>query len=322
MAKRLGSFIVGAGMPVVMLFGSQHAAAVPDVPPADFRLAAGMAAMAANPRGDAAPPGADDWSCRPSAAHPNPVVLLHGQFENQTITWQAMAPLLHHEGYCVFSTNWGERSADAWPSVAVKGRLPIEQGAAEVADFVERVRIATGAEQVDFVTHSMGGLVGGYYVKFLGGADRVARFVAIAAPWNGSDHLGMSSGMQLLGAAGSSLRTAAESALGELSGPLPQVLTSSAFMSRMRSGGFPTVPEVAYTNLISRYDEVVVPFTSSIVEAPNVRNIVVQDGCEQDLADHLALVVDPVTSGHVLAALDPDRRIPVQCVPVLPLVGS
>lgn len=310
------------GMPVVLLCGAQLAAAVPDVPPADFRLAAGMAAIAASPRGDAPPPGANDWSCRPSAEHPNPVVLLHGQFENQTIAWQAMAPMLHHEGYCVFSMNWGERSADAWPAVAVKGRLPIEHGAAEVADFVERVRAATGADRVDFLTHSMGGLVGGYYVKFLGGADRVARFVAIAAPWNGSDHFAMSSGMQLLGAPGTSLRTAAEAALGDMSGPLPQVLTSSAFMSRMRSDGGPTVPGVAYINLISRYDEVVVPFTSSIVDAPNVRNIVVQDGCEQDLADHLALVVDPVTAGHALAALDPDRAPAVPCVPVLPLIGN
>ncbi|ATL69806.1 esterase/lipase family protein [Nocardia terpenica] len=296
------------------------AAAAPSNLPVVFDIAAGAAALARNPRGDAPPPGANDWSCRPTPEHPNPVVLLHGQFADQTVNWQTMSPLLANHGYCVFSTNWGERTGDPWPTVSIMGRLPIEDSAEQVSGFIDRVLAATGASRVDLLTHSVGGLVGGYYVKFLGGQAKVDRFVALAAPWAGSNHLNMDGIVRLLGMAG--LRTAAESVLGDMSGPLPEVLSGSAFMAKMRSGGGVAVPGVVYTNLLSRYDEVVVPYTSSIVEAPNVTNIVVQDGCEQDLAEHVALVADRVTAAHVLNALDPAHPVPVPCVPVLPVFGG
>src|SRR5207249_10665597 len=69
--------------------------------PVPWTLLAGIPAQAADPGG--APPGANDFSCKPSAAHPSPVVLTHGLGANQTVNWQTFSPLLKNHGYCVFS---------------------------------------------------------------------------------------------------------------------------------------------------------------------------------------------------------------------------
>src|SRR3954447_11400599 len=56
------------------------------------------------------PPGANDWSCRPTAAHPRPVVIVHGTFGDRTHLWEPISYRLSRAGYCVFSLDYGNRA--------------------------------------------------------------------------------------------------------------------------------------------------------------------------------------------------------------------
>src|SRR4051794_39263146 len=69
--------------------------------PGPYLFSANVVASALHP--GPPPPGANDWSSRPSAAHPAPVVLAHGLFANMTDNCQTMSQLLANHGYCVFA---------------------------------------------------------------------------------------------------------------------------------------------------------------------------------------------------------------------------
>ena len=62
----------------------------------------------------------------------------------------------------------------------------IRGSAGLIARKVESIVAQTGVTQVDIVGHSMGGLVGLYYVKRLGGRHRVRRLVLLGTPTQGT----------------------------------------------------------------------------------------------------------------------------------------
>ena len=123
-----------------------------------------------------APVGTNDWTCKPSAEHPNPVILIHGTWENAYVNWSGMAPHLKKDGYCVFAPNLGR--AHIWNKGGVGSLLPntfgvapVDVSAGQLAQVVDAVLGATGAKQVDLVGHSQGGVMARYYAKFGGGVD-------------------------------------------------------------------------------------------------------------------------------------------------------
>src|SRR4029077_4956937 len=130
------------------------------------------------------PPGADNFGCQPSSAHPDPVILVNGTFANQDDNWQPPSPLLPNHGYCVFTFNYGGSSA----SSIVQGTGDIAASASQLASFVSRVLAATGAAKVDLVGHSQGGMMPRYYLKFLGGAAFVNRLVAAGTTQPSNTH--------------------------------------------------------------------------------------------------------------------------------------
>ena len=263
---------------------------------------------------DASAPGENIWSCRPSSLHPEPVVLVPGTFGDAADNWGTYAALLHDRGYCVYALTYGVPPQLASTPFQVGGMNSIESSAAQLAGFVTRVLDATGAQKVDLVGHSQGTLMPDYYVKFLGGAPYVDRYVSLAPLWHGEDDYSWQTEWWAI-----------TKALGfPNSGEFPfcrsctEMVAGSAFMDRLRAGGV-AVPGVTYTNIVTDHDEVVWPYSSGI--EPGMTNIVVQSRCPADLTDHVEIASDPVAAAYVLNALDPAHPEPVPCVPVLPLVG-
>nr|WP_237669276.1 lipase family protein [Rhodococcus sp. BS-15] len=114
---------------------------------------------------DAAPPGANDMSCKPTAAHPNPVVLVHGTDATAYSDWAGFAPILKATGFCVFAINYGTS-----PDGRTNGYGVIEDSAAQLKAMTLSILRATGAAAVDVVGYSQGAAVARYFVNRLGGA--------------------------------------------------------------------------------------------------------------------------------------------------------
>jgi triacylglycerol esterase/lipase EstA (alpha/beta hydrolase family) len=285
--------------------------------PVRYDFSQGVLAQAAKP--DSPPPGANDWACRPSAAHPRPVILVHGLLANQTDNWQTISPLLANRGYCVFSLTYGTKPEVSTPFYQPGGLATMEESAGQLAAFVERVRAATGASDVDIVGHSEGSLMPDYYVKFLGGAAHVRHYVGITTLWHGTNVAGLASIDQLGRAFG--LSDALEGQVANFCASCPEFLTGSAFMQKLRDGGI-AVPGVRYTSIVTRNDELVAPYTSGIEQAPNMTNLIVQQQCPLDQAEHVSMAADPIVAQDVLNALDPAHPAPVPCTLVLPLLGA
>jgi triacylglycerol esterase/lipase EstA (alpha/beta hydrolase family) len=239
--------------------------------------------------------GANDFSCRPSAAHPFPVVLVHGTFANAS-SWATISPILANAGYCVFALNYGCQALG--PAVCATG--PIEESAAQLRAFVDLVLSATHASKVDIVGHSQGGMMPRYYLRFLGGAARVDRLVGLAP----SNHGTTVDGLQALASALAGLVNC-DACLQQLAG--------SAFLNNLNAGG-DTVAGVLYTVIETRFDEVVTPFTSAFLSGPAVTNILLQNRCVLDVTGHVGITQDPNAIGWVLNALDPSVPAPA-CTP-------
>jgi triacylglycerol esterase/lipase EstA (alpha/beta hydrolase family) len=275
--------------------------------PVVYSFGAGIVATLASP--GAAPPGANNWSCTPSGAHPYPIVLVHGTFGNMTDSWQALSALLANAGYCVFALNYGGgANTDLF-----QGYGDIPAGAGQLAAFVGRVRSATGAAKVDIVGHSQGGMMPRYYIGFLGGASAVDRLVGLA-PSNHGTNLDGLTGLLAAFPGGSSFVTA-------LCAACTQQIVGSSFLTQLNGIG-DTVPGVKYTVIETRYDEVVTPYGSAFLSGSGVTNITLQNQCPLDFTDHLGILYDQIALRDVLNALDPAHAVSPLCTVVLPVLGG
>ena len=230
-----------------------------------------------SPLPDVHVPGVNDPSCRSAE---RPVVLLPGTFSTVQSNFTALAAALQADGRCVYGLNYG-----------LAGVAPVRDSASAAAGFVQDVRAATGADQVDVVGFSQGGLVLRTALRLDGLAPAVATAVLIAPSFHGS------TADLLTGVPAAACPACADQTAG------------SALLTELDAGG-DLDGQVRYATISSRDDTVVTPVDgqSPVGPADRVRSLVIQDRCPQARVSHLDLPADPGVVGWLGAALDSDGR--------------
>lgn len=129
--------------------------------------AVAMAISAARPAGFLPLPGA-------RAKGPRPVILLHGYAMNRA-NFLPLACRMRRAGLGpIFGFEYWSLGRTA-------------AAARQLGWFVDEVREATGSDEVDLVGHSMGGVVGRYYVTLAGGDRAVRHLITIGSPHSGTE---------------------------------------------------------------------------------------------------------------------------------------
>jgi pimeloyl-ACP methyl ester carboxylesterase len=110
----------------------------------------------------------------PTGAGQPPVLLIHGYLATRG-SLHLLERQLVDRGHIVISyplgtVNWGD----------------IRDSAGLIARKVESIVAQTGVTRIDVVGHSLGGLVGLYYLKRLGGRHRVRRLIMLGTPAQGT----------------------------------------------------------------------------------------------------------------------------------------
>jgi pimeloyl-ACP methyl ester carboxylesterase len=170
---------------------------------------------------------------------------------------------LSSDGICVFSFNLGTFNT-----------RDIRRSAFLIHRKIESILEQTSVSRIDIIGHSMGGLIGLYYVKKLGGAARVRKLVLMGTPMRGT------------WAALAGIAT-----MGLLSSSSWQLLPRSHFLRELAAGPLPPETE-CYTIAAAR--DWVCPLPSTRLEGAT--QVTVPLG-------HSSLVVSEEVYEHVLWAL-------------------
>jgi len=223
----------------------------------------------------AAPSAATAGRTVAAAASANPVIVVGGLI-GISIAYEPIAARLRADGYRVWIYQL--------PGLGVGD---IRDSARALSSYVDQVRAATGATKVDLVTHSEGGLVSRWYVKFLGGADKVAHYVSLGTPQHGTYVANI---VNFVG-------------LGSCAGVVAcqQMSIGSNFLAGLNDGD-ETPGAVRWTAVRTWQDELVRPVDNAML-ADGATNVLVQAWCPLRVVGHLGLVLDGTTYTVVRQAL-------------------
>jgi len=193
--------------------------------------------------------------------HP-PVLLIHGYLGTRGSMY-ILERRLNDDGICVFSFNLG--------SLNVRD---IRTSAFLIHRKIESILAQTPVKKIDIVGHSMGGLIGLYYVKKLGGHDKVRKLIMMGTPVKGT-------WAALLGVVTAGL----------ISASAWQLLPNSRFLKELAVGSLPQ--NVQYFTIAAQRDWVCPPSSTPLEGA---ESLTVPLG-------HSSLVMSEEVYRHILYAL-------------------
>lgn len=185
---------------------------------------------------------------------PRPIIAVHGYAMSRTC-FRALASRLAGAGLGpVFGFEYWSLG-----SVASSAR--------RLGAYVEQVCRHTSSPAVDMIGHSLGGVVGRFYVTLGGGSPRVRHLITIGSPHNGAP--------------------AARFGVGR---PRTELIVDGALFRRLRAAPLPANTEI--TVIWSRAD--------GLVPSAHVARIDgVEDVCFESIG-HLAMLVDPRVAAAVI----------------------
>ncbi len=279
---------------------------------AALALAATLGGAAADASASPVTSGRNNWNCKPSAAHPEPVVVLHGFLGNQdNDLGGSLGVALKNNGYCEFDLTYGQPVS--W--IPVGGITDVAASARKIAAFIDKVRAATGAAKVGVVGHSEGGMLASYIPKMLPGMNaKISKVVGIAAGNHGTSFAGA-----VYLADWANVRPQVDFVLKAFGCKACTQLITDAPMVRALNNGPIAQPGIQYTMIASRNDKLVTPHDTAttketaFIREPGVQNFYVQDVCPKSIVGHIAMAWDASVIRLALNAFDPANAVPVRC---------
>lgn len=230
-----------------------------------------------------APP--NDFNCNRNQ-HPNPVIMLHGLSANREVDLNTLSHHLKDQGYCVFSETYGAYDLVPW----IGGLRSMRDSAADIATFIREVKDKTGADKVDIVGHSEGGVMA-LYVPLVedGIAEIVDHNIALGPAVHGAEYYGFT---DLFYIGGDETRELASLALKTLGcAACDDMARGGAVYNDFRDADRIVQEGNKASIIVSLHDTLVAPEVST-VEEDGVRNVYVQDTCPDDKVGHAGLAWD------------------------------
>ncbi|MCW2140888.1 esterase/lipase family protein [Actinoplanes cyaneus] len=217
---------------------------------------------------DPAPPATLHCTGNPAAsarAGRTPVLLIHGTTSNSRAN---------------FSWNW-DRAFDAEGRAHCDVDLPdsgngdIQVAAEHVVHAIRHLHRLAGT-RIDLLGHSQGGMIGRWAMKYYPDTRAmVDDYVSLAASNHGTKEFDVQCAAQTV-----------------CSAAYWQQRAGSAFLTALNDGP-QTWPGVSYTQIYTRYDEIILPYgLSALPAAPNVTNVAVQDLCPLETVEHFGMAYD------------------------------